>query len=151
MASQKSEFQLSSVHSFADGYASVSRCRRCGIVIGFGDRCEYCIEHPSGHDDAPGDYFGRHHSEWTTTVDELLIQGDDDQAEFLLWKLIDATEIEAKVAHAPPFERHFTRLIQLARRRGDERLARETRDRYVACVTTAADQKHEDSGHSRAV
>ena len=40
----------------------------------------------------------------------------------------------AHVSRVPPFERHFARLIQLAKRRGDERLATRVRKRYEACV-----------------
>ncbi len=135
MSIHKQEFPLSGLHGVSQGYVTVSRCRRCGIVIGMGDRCEFCVAHHGGeHVDEPGDYVGRHHTEWVTTVDELLIQGDDDDAEFLLWKLVDAAEAEAQVARVPPFERHFTRLAQLARRRGDERLAKRVRERYEACV-----------------
>jgi hypothetical protein len=103
-------------------------------VIGFGDRCEFCQCRLSEHLDAPGEYVGRHHTEWITTVDELLIQGDDDEAEFLLWKLVDASEAESLVAGVPPLERHFKRLSQLAKRRNDPRLAATVKSRYEACV-----------------
>lgn len=85
--------------------------------------------------------MGRHHSEWVTTVDELLIQGDDDAAEFLLWKLVAATEAESLVAKVPPFERHFRRLAQLARRRRDEGLAAELEARFEACALRGADER----------
>ena len=81
--------------------------------------------------------MGRHHTEWCATVDELLIQGNDDDAEFLLWKLIDAVETEVLERQVPPFERHFTRLAQLAKRRKDTALARGVRERYEACCRSA--------------
>src|SRR5215210_5748598 len=123
MPIHRPELPLSGLHGTVEGYVTISRCRRCGIVIGFGDRCDFCNDRTNAHVDEPGDYIGRHHTEWVTTVDELLIQGDEDQAEFILWRLVDAAEAEALVARVPPFERHFARLTQLAKRRGDERLA----------------------------
>jgi hypothetical protein len=134
MAIHKPDLPLSGLHSAVTGYVTITRCRRCGIVVGHGDRCQFCIERPADHVDEPGDYIGRHHTEWVTTVDELLIQGDDDEAEFLLWKLIDASEAESLVAQVPPFERHFTRLIQLGRRRGDDRLVKRISERYDKCL-----------------
>jgi hypothetical protein len=134
MAVHKPDLPLSGEHSLPTGYSTISRCRRCGIVIGFGDRCDVCVERPADHVDAPGEYMGRHHTEWVPTVDELIIQGDDDEAEFLLLKLIDATEAEALLAGVPPFERHFRRLAQIARRRGDERFEATILARYDACA-----------------
>ena len=104
MALHKPELPLSGQHSLPDGYATITRCRRCGIVIGFGDRCELCIDPRRADDDAPGEYRGRHHSDWSPTVDELIIQGDDDEAEFLLLRLIDATVAEATRRGVPPFQ-----------------------------------------------
>lgn len=132
------ELPLSGERSLPDGYFTISRCRRCGIVIGYGDRCEFCLDRPSDHIDAPGEHIGRHHTEWSATVDELIIQGDEDAAEFLLWRLIDAVEAEALVIGTAPFERHFTRLAQIARRRRDETLALRVRARYEACCSVAA-------------
>jgi hypothetical protein len=141
MAVHRPELPLSGEHSLRGSYVTITRCRRCGIVIGFGDRCGFCQSRPSDHIDAPGEYVGRHHTEWVTTVDELLIQGDDDDAEFLLWKLVDAAEAESLIAGVPPFERHFTRLVQLANRRDDPRLAAEVRARYDSCVAQARDEQ----------
>lgn len=143
MALHRTEFPLSGEHSLRGGYATVTRCRRCGIVVGFGDRCDFCQDRPTDHVDVAGQYIGRHHTEWVTTVDELLIQGDDDDAEFLLWKLVDASEAESLVAGVPPFERHFRRLSQLAKRRNDVRLATEVNARYEECVLRT-------QGHERA-
>ena len=53
-----------------------TRCRRCSIVIGFGDTCDWCQLRPTGHVDAPGDHMGRHHSEWIGTV-RVLVEEDD--------------------------------------------------------------------------
>ena len=142
MALHRPDLPLSGEHALRGGYMRITRCRRCGIVIGIGDRCGFCQGRPSDHVDAPGEYVGRHHTEWVTTVDELLIQGDDDAAELLLWKLVDAAEAESLVAGVPPFERHFTRLGQLAKRRNDPRLAAEVRARYDDCVQQAeADER----------
>jgi hypothetical protein len=134
MALHRPELPLSGEHSLADGYATIRRCRRCGFVIGFGDRCDVCLDRSADHVDPPGWYRGRHHTEWAGTVDELIIQGDDDEAEFLLLRLIDATEAEAVAADVPPYEHHFRRLAQIARRRGDRKLESQVRARYDECV-----------------
>lgn len=134
MAVHRPELPLSGEHSLPGGYATISRCRSCGIVIGFGERCDVCTERPSGHVDAPGEYRGRHHTEWTSTVDELIIQGDDDEAEFLLLRLLDATEAESLLAGVPPFERHFRRLAQIAQRRGDKKFEARVVARYEQCA-----------------
>ena len=134
MALHRHEFTMAGEHGLGGMQPTVTRCNRCGIVIGYGDRCEYCQGRLSGHVDEPGDYAGRHHTEWVTTVDELLIQGDEDEAEFLLWKLVDASEAESLLAGVPPFERHFRRLGQLAKRRNDPRLAAEVNSRYEQCA-----------------
>ncbi len=134
MAVRRPNLPLAGEHAVRGGHLNVTRCRRCGIVIGFGDRCTFCQSRPTDHVDAPGEYLGRHHTEWVTTVDELLIQGDDDDAEFLLWKLVDASEAESLVAGVPPFERHFTRLAQLAKRRNDRALATQVQERYADCL-----------------
>jgi hypothetical protein len=134
MALHRPELPLSGEHSLAQGYATITRCRRCGFVIGFGDRCDVCLDRAPGQPDPPGWYRGRHHTEWAGTIDELIIQGDEDEAEFLLLRLIDATEAEAIAADVPPFELHFRRLVQIARRRGDARLEALVDGRYQACV-----------------
>jgi hypothetical protein len=137
MALHKPGLPLSGEHSLPDGYTTISRCRRCGIVIGYGDRCELCIDRRVPVEDAPGEYRGRHHSEWAATVDELVIQGDDDEAEFILFRLIDATAAEATLRGVPPFERHFRRLAQIARRRCDTKLEAKIVARYEECARQA--------------
>lgn len=134
MAVHKPDLPLSGEHSHPDGYGTIRRCRRCGIVVGFGDRCDLCIPGAIEHVDAPGEHRGRHHTEWSATVDELIIQGDDDEAEFLLLRLIDATEAEVLLAAVPPFERHFRQLAQIARRRGDKVFEAEVIARYEQCA-----------------
>lgn len=134
MAVHRPDLPLSGEHSLPMGYSTISRCRRCGIVIGFGDRCDVCVERTDDRADAPGEYMGRHHTEWVTTIDELLIQGDDDEAESLLVRLLDATEAEALLAGVPPYERHFRRLAQIARRRGDTRFEAKVLARYEECA-----------------
>lgn len=143
MAVHRPELPLSREHSLPDGYLTISRCRRCGIVVGYGDRCDVCLDRPDDAVDAPGEYRGRHHTEWTATVDELIIQGDEDEAEFLLLRLVEATEAEAHVAGVPPFERHFHRLAQIARRRGDKKLEARILARYQDCAryVTARDRE----------
>ncbi len=46
--------------------------------------------------DKPGEYKGRHYTEYVDQVTELKRQGKLDEAEALLLALIDATEAEAK-------------------------------------------------------
>ena len=146
MADNRPGLPLSGEHSLPDGYLKVSRCRSCGFVIGFGDRCEICLDRPTDVIDAPGEHRGRHHTEWTTTVDELIIEGDDDAAEFLLLRLVDATEAEAAVAGVPPFERHFHRLAQIAHRRGDRKLEAQVKARYDDCARNAAEHDQRATG-----
>jgi hypothetical protein len=93
-----------------------------------------CLDRFAKRVDRPGWYQGRHHTEWVATVDELIIQGDDDEAEFLLLRLIGATETEVEAGAAPPFEHHFRRLTQIAHRRGDQRLEAQVQERYQACA-----------------
>jgi hypothetical protein len=124
----------------------VNRCRSCGFVIGFGDKCEVCLDRPTDAIDSPGEYRGRHHTEWAATVDELIIEGDDDAAEFLLLRLLDATEAEASVAGVPPIERHFHRLAQIAHRRGDTKLEAQVKARYDDCARSAAEHGHRAAG-----
>ena len=145
MAIHKIDLPLSGERSLPGGYFTISRCRRCGIIVGYGDRCEFCLDRPSDHVDAPGEHIGRHHTEWSPTVDELLVQGDEDEAELLLWKLIEAAESEARMTGAVPFERHYTRLTQLARRRKDSALALRVRERYEECCALAARAERSDA------
>lgn len=73
-----------------------TRCRRCSIVIGFGDTCDWCQQRPTGHVDQPGEYMGRHHSEWIGTV-QVLTQEDDVYAlEQLLVHLVATARAEAE-------------------------------------------------------
>jgi hypothetical protein len=134
MALHRPGLPLSGEHSLTESYATITRCRRCGFVIGFGDRCDVCVERKADHVDPPGWYRGRHNTEWAGTVDELIIQGDDDEAEMLLLRLVEATEAESAAHDVPPFERHFRRLAQIARRRGDRRLEAQVDERYEACA-----------------
>ncbi len=113
------------------------RCRQCGIVIGFGERCDFCLERASDHEDAVGEHRGRHHTEWIPTVEALIGEGDLDAAEFLLWRLVEATEQEALTQHVPPLEQHFRRLGWIARQRGDEMLATQLRKRSAASKASA--------------
>jgi hypothetical protein len=122
------------------------RCRRCGIVIGYGDRCDFCLEQPSDHVDEPGQHLGRHHTEWIPTVEVLIGQGDLDAAEFLLWRLVEATEAESLIAQVPPLEQHFRRLGWIARQRGDEALATRLRRRSAECRAAASREVDRDAG-----
>jgi hypothetical protein len=112
------------LHSYA------LRCSRCGIVIGYGDRCDFCVHRTSDHVDGPGEFQGRHHTEWIATVEALIEDEDLDGAELLLWRLVDATEAEARATGAYPFDRHFRRLERLIRFRGDQALADQVKRRY---------------------
>lgn len=134
MTADKPKLPLSGLHGPAEGHTTISRCRRCGFVIGYGDRCDVCVSRAPDAVDPAGWYRGRHHTEWAPTVDELIIQGDDDEAEFLLLRLTDATEAEVLLAGVPPFERHFRRLAQIARRRGDRAFEARVVARYEQCV-----------------
>lgn len=129
--------------AFSGPGAHASRCRRCGIVIGFGEHCDFCQQRHTGHVDGPGEYMGRRHTEWIATVDQLVLQGNIDAAEFLLVRLVDATEAESLLTGVPPFERHFTRLGQIVRSRGDDKLSRDLRRRFKECAQRAPAPKRE--------
>ena len=129
---------LGKEHGWSELGPAARRCRHCGIVIGFGERCDYCLEHPrNDHVDEPGQHRGRHHTEWIPTVEALITQGDLDAAEFLLWRLVEATEAEALIAQVPPVEQHFRRLGWIARQRGDESLDKQLRRRSSECKAAA--------------
>ena len=138
MALHSSSMPLGGEHGQPNFHPSVSRCRRCGIVIGYGDRCDFCIDRPSEHVDAPGEHMGRHHTEWIPTVEALITDGDLDAAEFLLWRLVEATESEALLAGVPPLEQHFRRLGWIAQKRGDHELAKRLRQRCDECKAAVA-------------
>jgi len=126
--------------------AKTLRCRRCGIVIGYSDRCDFCLEQASDHVDAPGEHMGRHHTEWIQTVEVLIAENDTDTAEFLLWRLVEATEAETLLTGVAPVEQYFRRLGYLARQRGDNTLAERLRTRYKACCATASRAAQDASG-----
>jgi hypothetical protein len=130
MAVHSSPAPIDRSHRQPTLHSYVLRCRRCGIVIGFGDRCDFCVDRPSDHVDAPGEYQGRHHSEWIPTVEALIDDDSLDAAELLLWRLIDATEAEARATGAQPLDRHFRRLERLVRLRGDDALGDQVKRRY---------------------
>ena len=93
-----------------------TRCKRCGIVIGFGDRCDWCQHRPTGHVDAPGEYQGRHHSEWIGTV-QVLVEEDDSYAlQLLLPRLVAAAQDEAKATGQPSYGWYDDQLAQLEER-----------------------------------
>ncbi len=145
MAIHRPDLPLSGTHSSPGGHFTVTRCRRCGIVVGYGDRCDFCLYRRDDHRTQPGEYIGRHHSEWSATVDELLLQGDEVEAELLLWRLIDAAEAEARTTGTPPYDRHYTRLVQLAERRNDHDLAARVRAQHEECARMAEDARHQTS------
>ncbi len=138
MAVHNSPMPLGHEHSQPSFHPSSTRCRRCGIVIGYGDRCAFCLDRPSDHVDAPGEHIGRHHTEWIPTVEALIGDDDFDAAELLLWRLVEATEAEALIAGVPPLEQHFRRLGWIAKRRGDEALAKRLERRCQECKEAAA-------------
>lgn len=90
-----------------------TRCRRCGIVIGYGDRCDWCQHRPTGHVDAAGEYQGRHHSEWIGTV-QVLVEEDDVYAlGLLLPHLAAAAKREADITGQPGYGWYEDQLAQL--------------------------------------
>jgi len=93
-----------------------TRCTRCGIVIGFGGRCEWCQHRPTDHVDAPGDYHGRHHSEWIGTVQVLMLEEDADTLQTLLPRLIGAAQADAKATGKPSYGWYDDQLAQLEER-----------------------------------
>ena len=94
-----------------------TRCRRCGIVIGFGDRCDWCQQRPTGHVDVPGEYQGRHHSEWIGTV-RVLVEEDDTYAlQQLLPRLVAAAQVEAATTGQPSYGWYNDQLASLEERR----------------------------------
>ncbi|MFM8303682.1 MAG: hypothetical protein ACKOA9_05200 [Actinomycetota bacterium] len=93
-----------------------TRCTRCGIVIGFGDRCDWCQHRPTGHVDAPGTYQGRHHSEWIGTVRVLVDEDDVDALRTLLPRLAAAAASEANATGQPRSSWVDDQLEQLERR-----------------------------------
>jgi hypothetical protein len=133
MVVHSAHFPLRDERGYHDGPVSVSRCRRCGIVIGYSDRCDFCRDRPSDHVDEPGEYIGRHHTEWSATVDEIIAEGDTDGAELLLRRLVETTEAEVATQGTPPAEFHFRRLAQLAERRDDPGFAAQVRERFERC------------------
>ncbi len=137
MSIHRPDLPLSGEHSLPGGHYRIRRCQRCGIVIGYGERCDFCVDRPADYVEQPGDYFGRHHTEWVATVDELIVQGDEDSAEFLLLRLIDAVETEVALTRVAPYERHFARLAQIARRRRDEKVALRVEEQYAQCRRAA--------------
>ena len=93
-----------------------NRCRRCGIVIGYGDRCDWCSARPLAHRDAPGEYEGRHHTEWIGTVQVLLDEHDLITAEMLLRRLQDAAAAEARTTGRAPYPWYSERLMSVEAR-----------------------------------
>jgi len=93
-----------------------TRCRRCGIVIGYGDRCDWCQHRPTGHVDAPGEYHGRHHSDWIGTVQVLTEEDDSYALMLLLPQLVAAAEAEAELTGRPGYGWYAEQLKQLEAR-----------------------------------
>ena len=93
-----------------------TRCRRCGIVIGYGDRCDWCQHRPTGHVDAPGEHHGRHHSDWIGTVQVLTEEDDSYALMLLLPQLVAAAEAEAQVTGQPGYGWYAEQLKQLEAR-----------------------------------
>ena len=106
--------------SIADHISSrtfkATRCRRCGIVIGYGDRCDWCQHRPTGHVDAPGEYEGRHHSEWIGTVRVLTEEEDLYALQLLLPHLVTAAKAEAEATGQPSYGWYEDQLTRLDER-----------------------------------
>lgn len=93
-----------------------TRCRRCGIVIGFGDCCNWCQHRPTGYVDAPGEHQGRHHTEWIGTV-QVLVEEDDSYAlGLLLPRLVRAAAAEAEITGQPSYGWYDDQLAALEER-----------------------------------
>ena len=90
-----------------------TRCKRCGIVIGYSDRCDWCQHRPTGHVDAPGEYHGRHHSEWIGTVQVLTEEDDTHALQLLLPQLVQAANDEADVTGQHRYGWYADQLAQL--------------------------------------
>jgi hypothetical protein len=93
-----------------------TRCRRCGIVIGYGDRCDWCQHRPTGYVDVPGEYEGRHHTEWIGTVQVLTEEDDVYALQSLLPHLVAVAEAEALVTGQPGYGWYRDQLDQLDER-----------------------------------
>jgi hypothetical protein len=96
--------------------SKATRCRRCGIVIGRGERCDLCASRPGAHTDSPGEYEARHHSEWISTVHVLIQEGDDEGAETLLRRLQAAAEAESEATGQPTTTWYSEQLTNLEKR-----------------------------------
>jgi hypothetical protein len=96
--------------------SKATRCRRCGIVIGRGERCDLCSGRPGSHTDAPGEYEARHHSEWISTVHVLIQEGDDEAAETLLRRLAAAAVAESEQTGQPTTTWYNEQLNNLEKR-----------------------------------
>lgn len=86
---------MSLTHPISSHLLRATRCRRCGIVIGFGDTCDWCQHRPTGHIDDAGEYFGRHHTEWIGTVRVLFDEKDYAALQVLLPHLVATARAEA--------------------------------------------------------
>ena len=109
-----------------------TRCKRCGIVIGFGDRCDWCQHRPTGHVDGPGEYQGRHHSEWIGTVQVLAEEDDVYALQLLLPRLVAAAQAEAKATGKPSYGWYDDQLGQLEERQFGTAPASRNRDTDAA-------------------
>lgn len=107
--------------------SKATRCTRCGFVIGFGDRCDWCQHRPTGHVDTPGTYQGRHHSEWVSTVRVLVEEDDVDALRALLPRLAAAATAEARATGQPASAWVDDVLEQLERRQFGTRDRADTR------------------------
>jgi hypothetical protein len=85
-------------------------------VIGFGDRCAWCQDRRGARPDAPGEYEGRHHTEWIGTVQVLVQEDDVVNAELLLRHLVGAADAEAAAAGQAPYGWYAEQLAALETR-----------------------------------
>ena len=109
-----------------------TRCRRCGIVIGRGERCDLCSSRPGAHTDAPGEYEGRHHSEWISTVHVLVQEGDQAAAETLLRRLAAAAVAESESTGQPATGWYTEQLTSMETRQRDSLRNRQRRSHTAA-------------------
>ena len=75
-----------------------------------------CQHRPTGHVDAPGEYHGRHHSEWIGTVQVLTEEDDTYALQLLLPQLVNAANDEADVTGQHRYGWYAEQLKQLEAR-----------------------------------
>lgn len=81
--------------------------------------------------DKPGEYKGRHYTEYVDEVKALKRQGKVEEAEALLLHLVDATEAEAQAEKTKVAPGYFEQLAIIYRTRKDYAAEVDLLDRYI--------------------